>query len=201
MYKTYLPSCYLFSYLSIYIFETYFLPNWLPRWNHIQTQLKFIHNRIITGILQWMVWSWVLVHCGQHLRPNTHSIWSIFYRPRYEAEVSFRPKGNFLKTSPLFLFFAPSIPASFSLYSRVGLKLSQECHAPGWGFTTSTLGESPMGRFLTGWKFLHYHPCKMVQNYSCISFLMSAQFPGKMGVMKSVEWWNFALNSLHTQHV
>jgi hypothetical protein len=41
----------------------------------------------------------------------------------------------------------------------------------------------------------------MVQNYSCISFLMSAQFPDKMGVMKSVEWWNFALNSLHTQNM
>jgi hypothetical protein len=107
VYKTYLPSCYLFSYLSIYIFETYFLPNWLPRWKHIQTQLKFIHNWVITGILQWMVWSWVLVHCGQHVRYKSHCIWSIFYRPRYEAEVSFRPKGNFFKTAPLFFFFWP----------------------------------------------------------------------------------------------
>jgi len=35
----------------------------------------------------------------------------------------------------------------------------------------------------------------MVQNYSCISFLMSAQFPNKMCVMK------FALSSFHTQNM
>jgi hypothetical protein len=74
------PSWYLFSYLSTYIWdvfaiyfptylpisETYFLQNWLPRWNHILTQLRFIHNWVISGI-QWMVragsllpaWSWL----------------------------------------------------------------------------------------------------------------------------------------------
>jgi hypothetical protein len=43
----YLPSTYLViiyfpTYLSLY--ETYFLHNWLPRWNHILTQLRFTHN-------------------------------------------------------------------------------------------------------------------------------------------------------------
>jgi hypothetical protein len=41
----------------------------------------------------------------------------------------------------------------------------------------------------------------MLQNYSCISFLMSAQFPDKLCVMKSLEWWNFALSSLHMQNM
>jgi hypothetical protein len=49
---TYLPTC-----------ETYFVQNWLPRWNQILTQLRFIHNWVITGI-QWLVCWWVLVHCG-----------------------------------------------------------------------------------------------------------------------------------------
>jgi hypothetical protein len=74
------PICYLFSYLSTYIWNlfvtyfsnylpicgTYFLQNWLPRWNHTLTQLRFIHNWVISGI-QWMVragsllptWSWL----------------------------------------------------------------------------------------------------------------------------------------------
>jgi hypothetical protein len=30
---------------------------------------------------------------------------------------------------------------------------------------------------------------------------MSAQFPDKMCVLKSLEWWNFALSSLHTQNM
>jgi len=42
-FPTYLPMC-----------EDYFLQNWLPSWNQILTQLKFIHNWVITGI-QWMV--------------------------------------------------------------------------------------------------------------------------------------------------
>jgi hypothetical protein len=41
----------------------------------------------------------------------------------------------------------------------------------------------------------------MAQNYSCISFLLSGQLPNKMCVMKSLEWWNFALSSLHTQNM
>jgi hypothetical protein len=150
----YKPSNYLVViYLPTYKYETYFLANWLPRWNHILTQLKFIHNWVITGI-QWMVWSWESVLYGQYLRHKANSI-----------------------------------------------HVFQDCHAPGWGFTSSTLGEWPMGRFSSWWKFLHYHPCKMVQNYSCISFLMSAQFPNKMCVMKSLEWWNFALSSLHTENM
>jgi hypothetical protein len=96
-------------------------------------------------------------------------------------------KGTFRKRHLFFFVLCLLDTSLFSSLFPCGLKLSQERHAPGWGFTTSTLGESPMGRFSTGWKFSHYHPCKMVQNYSCISFLMSAQFPDKMGVMKSVE--------------
>jgi hypothetical protein len=54
MYKpsTYLVVTYFPTYLPMY--ETYLLQNWLPRWNQILTQLKFIHNWVITGI-QWMV--------------------------------------------------------------------------------------------------------------------------------------------------
>jgi uncharacterized protein Usg len=54
MYKpsTYLVVTYFPTYLPMY--ETYFLQNWFPQWNQILTQLKFIHNRVITGI-QWMV--------------------------------------------------------------------------------------------------------------------------------------------------
>jgi hypothetical protein len=64
MYKpsTSLVITYFRTYLSIY--ETYFLHNWLPRWNKISTQLRFIHNWVIMGI-QWMVGWWVLGHCGQ----------------------------------------------------------------------------------------------------------------------------------------
>jgi hypothetical protein len=50
MYKpsTYLIITYFPTYLSIY--ETYFLHNWLQRWNKIFTQLRFIHNWVIMGI-------------------------------------------------------------------------------------------------------------------------------------------------------
>jgi hypothetical protein len=54
MYKpsTYLVITYFPTYLPIY--ETYFLHNWLPRWNQMLTQLMFIHNLVIIGI-QWML--------------------------------------------------------------------------------------------------------------------------------------------------
>jgi hypothetical protein len=45
------------------MYETYFQQNWLPRWNQILTQLRFIHNWVIMGI-QWMVRWWVLVQGG-----------------------------------------------------------------------------------------------------------------------------------------
>ncbi len=61
---TYLVVIYFSTYVPIY--ETYFLQNWFPRWNHILTQLRFIHNWVITNI-QWMVRWWVLVHCGYFL--------------------------------------------------------------------------------------------------------------------------------------
>ncbi len=48
---------------SNYLYETYFLQNWLPRWNQTLTQLKFIHNWVITSI-QWMVQWWALVYRG-----------------------------------------------------------------------------------------------------------------------------------------
>jgi hypothetical protein len=54
-------SLYFPTHLPIY--ETY-LQNWLPRWNQILTQLRFIHNWVIMGI-QWMLRCWVLVRCGQ----------------------------------------------------------------------------------------------------------------------------------------
>jgi len=47
------------------MYETYFLQNWLPRWNQILTQLSFIHNLIITGI-QWMV-CWFTVEPQEQL--------------------------------------------------------------------------------------------------------------------------------------
>jgi len=44
MYKpsTYLVVTYFPTYLPIY--ETYFLQNWLPKFNQILTQLRFSHN-------------------------------------------------------------------------------------------------------------------------------------------------------------
>ncbi len=59
--STYVVITYFPTYLPIY--ETYFLQNWISGWNQILTQLRFIHNWVITGI-QWMVHWWVLVHCG-----------------------------------------------------------------------------------------------------------------------------------------
>jgi hypothetical protein len=50
MYK---PSAYLdVAYFPTYlpICETYFLQNWLPRWNQILTQLRFIDNWVIMDI-------------------------------------------------------------------------------------------------------------------------------------------------------
>jgi len=63
MYKPsgYLIVTYFPTYLAIY--GTYCLQNWLRRWNKILTQLRFIHNWVITGI-QWLVHWCVLVHCG-----------------------------------------------------------------------------------------------------------------------------------------
>jgi hypothetical protein len=46
---------------AFYLYETYLLQKWLPRWNQswsILTQLRFIHNWVIMGI-QWMVRWWV----------------------------------------------------------------------------------------------------------------------------------------------
>jgi hypothetical protein len=59
------PFAYLvFTYAPTYlpIYETYFLQNWLLRWNQIQ--MRFIHNWVITGIQRMVRW-WVLVHCGR----------------------------------------------------------------------------------------------------------------------------------------
>ncbi len=69
MYKpsTHLVIIYFPTYPLLY--ETYFLWNRLPRWNHKLTQLRFIHNWVITGI-QWMLRWWVLVHCGHQSFPS-----------------------------------------------------------------------------------------------------------------------------------
>ncbi len=69
MYKasTYLVGTYFPTYLPTY--ETYFLQNWLPRWNWILTQLRFIHNWVLMGV-QWMVRWWVPVHCGPKSEPG-----------------------------------------------------------------------------------------------------------------------------------
>jgi hypothetical protein len=46
MYKpsSHLVVTYFPTYLPTYIWDLYFLQNWLPRWNQILTQLMFIHN-------------------------------------------------------------------------------------------------------------------------------------------------------------
>jgi hypothetical protein len=78
MYKPsiYLVVTYFLTYLPTH--ETYFLQNWLPSWNQILTQLRFIHNWIITDI-QWTVCWWVLVHsvCTGNkpiLQVHSHSV-------------------------------------------------------------------------------------------------------------------------------
>ncbi len=83
MYKpfTYLIVTYFATYLPIY--ETYFLHNWLPRWNHILTHLRFIHNWVIRGI-QWMVHWWVLVHnpalcCPLGITHSSSGLWMKFF--------------------------------------------------------------------------------------------------------------------------
>ncbi len=69
MYKPspYLVGTYFPTYLPTY--ETYFLQNWLPRWNWILTQLRFIHEWVLMGV-QWMVRWWGLVHCGPKSEPG-----------------------------------------------------------------------------------------------------------------------------------
>ncbi len=62
--ETLLIVIYFLTYLPID--ETYFLQNWLPKWNQILSQLRFDHNWAITGI-QWMVYWGVPVHCGQRI--------------------------------------------------------------------------------------------------------------------------------------
>jgi hypothetical protein len=57
---TYLVVAYFLTYLPI--FQTYFLQKWLPRWNQILTQLRFIHNWVITGTNGWCTGGcWVTV--------------------------------------------------------------------------------------------------------------------------------------------
>jgi hypothetical protein len=54
-------TCFL---IYVPIYETYFIQNQLPRWNQILTQLRFMHNWVISGIQGMGHW-WGLVHCGQ----------------------------------------------------------------------------------------------------------------------------------------
>jgi len=51
--ETFLLLTYFPTYLPIY--RTYFFHNGLQRWNHILTQLKFIHNRVITSVVQFFL--------------------------------------------------------------------------------------------------------------------------------------------------
>ncbi len=63
MYKpsTYLVGANFPTYLPIY--ETYFLQNWLPRLNHILTQLRFNHNRhLMDGVLVGAGSLWPTLH-------------------------------------------------------------------------------------------------------------------------------------------
>jgi hypothetical protein len=50
--STYLVVTYFPTYLTIY--ETYILQNWLPRWNQILTQLRFIQDWVIMDIQSMM---------------------------------------------------------------------------------------------------------------------------------------------------
>ncbi len=63
MYKpfTYLVVTYFPTYLPTYLYNMRLISvqNWLPRWNQRLTQLRFIHDWVITGI-QWMVHSSIL---------------------------------------------------------------------------------------------------------------------------------------------
>jgi hypothetical protein len=71
----YLPSNYLF-FLPI---DLYMRPSsyriWLPRWNQMLTESRFIHNWVTTAI-QWMVHWWVLVQCGPKVALQHTSIQS-----------------------------------------------------------------------------------------------------------------------------
>jgi hypothetical protein len=49
---TYLIVTYFPTYLPTY--ETYFLRNWLPRWNQILTRLRSMHNWVITKVVPFM---------------------------------------------------------------------------------------------------------------------------------------------------
>jgi len=87
--STYLKVAYFPTYLPMY--ETYFLQDWLPRWNQILTQLRFIHNWVITDI-QWMVRWWVLVHCGPQNSALAISLgtkwWRQWWQTVLEGEIS-----------------------------------------------------------------------------------------------------------------
>jgi hypothetical protein len=89
MYKpsTYIVVTYFPTYLPIY--EAYFSQNWLPRWNQILTQLSFIHNWVITGIL-WM--DGAVVGAGSlwpHCSSFTSYSWKRFWFPYHSSYIDF----------------------------------------------------------------------------------------------------------------
>jgi hypothetical protein len=106
MYKpsTYLQVAYFATYLPIS--ETYFLQNWLLRWNQILPQLRFIHNWVIVD-MEWMVCWWVLVQCGQEF-----AIWS----------------GNTCHVLTL-AFFSPLWDQNWNLYTFFNLIVRLESQA------------------------------------------------------------------------
>ncbi len=146
MYKpsTYLEVAYFPTYLPMY--ETYFLQNWLPRWNQILTQLRFIHNWVITDI-QWMVCWWVLVHCGPQNSALTIGIgkkwWRQWWQTVLEREISCsewegsacpHERSNFFLKflrgwgrGFFFLFFSPFFPMCSPPVPRKFPKCSQIC--------------------------------------------------------------------------
>jgi hypothetical protein len=80
MYK---PSTYvIITYFPTYLprRETYFLQTWLPRWNQILTQLRFIHNWVINGHLV----DGALFGCN-HVQP--------FHLPYCIFDVTKKPKS------------------------------------------------------------------------------------------------------------
>jgi hypothetical protein len=104
MYKpsTYLEVAYFPTYLLIS--ETYFLQNWLLRWNQILPQLRFIHNWVIADIA-WMVRWWVLGQYGWEFAiwsSNTCFAFGIFQsivRPKLKLVHTFQLNSTVRKSS------------------------------------------------------------------------------------------------------
>jgi hypothetical protein len=96
MYKSSTTKVVTYFFLPIYFYVTYFLWNGLPWGNRILTQVRFMHNLVITGIIQWMVyWSdgftlahylfefclwWYMAHMNTHAKD-----WLEYLMPCYDV--------------------------------------------------------------------------------------------------------------------